>query len=75
MLELREGSCYPKALVGVNVGLACVDGVIAALAFCQLMRIHSRNSQLGWTRQKVFHLMIGSSNLGEKLLVLESLFS
>ncbi|XP_011096530.1 uncharacterized protein LOC105175689 isoform X2 [Sesamum indicum] len=28
------------------------------------MRIHSRNTQLGWTRQKVFHLLIGSSNLG-----------
>ncbi|KAL2494543.1 hypothetical protein Fot_38300 [Forsythia ovata] len=64
MLELRDGSCYPKAMVGVNVGLACVDGVVAVLAFCQLMRIHSRNSHLGWTRQKVFHLMIGSSNLG-----------
>ncbi|PIN23457.1 hypothetical protein CDL12_03833 [Handroanthus impetiginosus] len=65
MLELREGRrCYPEAVVGVNVGLACVDGVIAFLAIYQLMRIHSRNSQLGWTRQKVFHLMIGSSNLG-----------
>ncbi|KAL6500732.1 hypothetical protein OROHE_025529 [Orobanche hederae] len=65
MLELREGRrCYPKTVVGVNVGLACVDGLIAFLAFYQLMRIHSRNSQLGWTRQKVFHLMIGSSNFG-----------
>ncbi|XP_073299163.1 uncharacterized protein [Primulina huaijiensis] len=78
MLEFRYGSCYPKAVVRVNVGLASVDGVIAILAFCQrtyfllvfpptlyqLMRIHSRNSEAGWTRQKVFHLMIGSSNLG-----------
>ncbi|KAL0407484.1 UNVERIFIED_CONTAM: hypothetical protein Slati_4062300 [Sesamum latifolium] len=47
MLELREGSCYPEAVVGVNVGLACVDAVIAFIAFYQ-----------------VFHLMIGSSNLG-----------
>ncbi|KAK4421093.1 hypothetical protein Salat_2059800 [Sesamum alatum] len=64
MLELREGSCYPEAVVGVNVGLACVDAVIAFIAFYQLLRIHSRNLLLGWTRQKVFHLMIGSSNLG-----------
>ncbi|KAI3466808.1 hypothetical protein Pfo_023471 [Paulownia fortunei] len=64
MLELRDESCYPEAVVGVNVGLACVDGVIAFIAFYQLIRIHSRNSLLGWTRQKVFHLMIGSSNLG-----------
>ncbi|PIN23597.1 hypothetical protein CDL12_03669 [Handroanthus impetiginosus] len=63
MWVLREG-CYPEAVVGVNVGLACVDGVIAFVAFYQLIRIHSRNSLLGWTRQKVFHLMIGSSNLG-----------
>ncbi|KAG8385321.1 hypothetical protein BUALT_Bualt03G0030600 [Buddleja alternifolia] len=104
MLELRASSCYPEAVVGVNVGLAFVDGVIAFIAFYQidhgwvreaiaawkglrvkilfetyflgeigkaiaaklpqLMRIHSRNPHLGWTRQKVFHLMIGSSNLG-----------
>ncbi|KAK3038712.1 hypothetical protein RJ639_028319, partial [Escallonia herrerae] len=63
MLELRDGSCYPKALVAVNVALACVDGAIALLAFYQLTRIHSRNSHVGWTRQKVFHLMIGSSNV------------
>ncbi|XP_015876891.2 tobamovirus multiplication protein 1 isoform X2 [Ziziphus jujuba] len=64
MFGLREGSCLPMVLVGVNVGLAFVDGVLAVLAFSQLMRIHTRNLQLGWTRQKVFHLMIGSSNLG-----------
>ncbi|XP_012072060.1 tobamovirus multiplication protein 1 isoform X2 [Jatropha curcas] len=65
MLEIREGSCcFPRKVVGVNVGLALVDGIIAILAFSQLMRIHSRNSRLGWTRQKVFHLLIGSSNTG-----------
>lgn len=64
MLELRDGSCFPRVLVGVNVGLALICAIIAVLAFYQLIRIHSRNSQLGWTRQKVFHLMIGSSNMG-----------
>lgn len=64
MFELREGSCFTRVLVGVNVVLGLVDVVIAVLAFYQLIRIHSRNSQLGWTRQKVFHLMIGSSNMG-----------
>lgn len=59
-----DGIGYPKALSGVNVGLACIDGVLAIIAFLQLLRIHSRNSHLGWTRQKVFHLLIGSSNLG-----------
>lgn len=36
MFELREGSCFPRVLVGVNVGLALVDGIIAVLAFCQV---------------------------------------
>ncbi|KAI7999874.1 Tobamovirus multiplication protein 1 [Camellia lanceoleosa] len=64
MFELRCGSCYPKTFVGVNAALACIDASIAVLAFYQLMRIHARNSHLGWTRQKVFHLIIGSSNVG-----------
>ncbi|GLT50631.1 hypothetical protein SLA2020_241040 [Shorea laevis] len=65
MFGLREGSsCFPRVLFGVNVGLACVDGIIAVLAFTQLIRIHSRNSQHGWTRQKVFHLLIGITNTG-----------
>ncbi|KAI8568319.1 hypothetical protein RHMOL_Rhmol02G0189100 [Rhododendron molle] len=69
MMELRYGCCYPKALLGVNVALACIDAAISAFAFYQgpfglLMRIQARNSHLGWTRQKVFHLMIGSSNMG-----------
>ncbi|XVF40170.1 hypothetical protein PTKIN_Ptkin01aG0090100 [Pterospermum kingtungense] len=65
MFGEKEKSCsFPRELVGVNVGLACFDGVIAILAFTQLTRIYSRNSQLGWTRQKVFHLLIGSTNTG-----------
>ncbi|CAK9139240.1 unnamed protein product [Ilex paraguariensis] len=75
MLELRDGSCYPKALVAVNVVLACIDGLIAVLAFAQLLRIHSRNLHTGWTRQKVFHLMIGSSNLGYFLYFVLTLFA
>ncbi|KAB2637218.1 tobamovirus multiplication protein 1-like [Pyrus ussuriensis x Pyrus communis] len=75
MFGLREGSCFPRVLVGVNVGLALVDGIIAFLAFYQLIRIHSRNSQLGWTRQKVFHLLIGSSNLGCLIYFVLTLFA
>ncbi|KAJ0985953.1 hypothetical protein J5N97_004309 [Dioscorea zingiberensis] len=57
-------SCLPPALAAADVILACVDGAIASAAFFQLLRIHFRNQQLGWTRQKIFHLMIGSSNIG-----------
>ncbi|GMN43314.1 hypothetical protein TIFTF001_012511 [Ficus carica] len=35
-MELRDGFCFPRDLVGVNVGLALVDGVISALAFAQV---------------------------------------
>lgn len=64
MLQLRDGDCYPKLLVALNVVLASINASIALLAFCQLIRIHSRSSNLGWTRQKVFHLLIGASNIG-----------
>ncbi|KAL6952555.1 hypothetical protein U1Q18_047447, partial [Sarracenia purpurea var. burkii] len=64
LLEFRDGNCYQKVLVGANVALACIDGAISVLSFYQLIRIQARNSHLGWTRQKVFHLMIGSSNMG-----------
>ena len=33
MLELREGSCYPKASVAVNVPLAIIDDFITVVAF------------------------------------------
>lgn len=64
MLELRVNTCFPPEIVVVYGALACVDAAIAVLAFCQLLRIHSRSAELGWTRQKVFHLMIGLCNLG-----------
>ncbi|WOL10998.1 tobamovirus multiplication protein 1-like isoform X1 [Canna indica] len=64
----REGGagrrCLPIEVVAADVTLAVVDGTLAIFAFVQLLRIHLRNQQLGWTRQKIFHLMIGSSNLG-----------
>ncbi|XP_010924357.1 protein TOM THREE HOMOLOG 1 isoform X2 [Elaeis guineensis] len=60
---LGGGRCLPPAIVAVVAVLAVVDGAIAILAFLQLLRIHLRNRQLGWTRQKIFHLMIGSYNL------------
>ncbi|XP_030480416.2 tobamovirus multiplication protein 1 [Cannabis sativa] len=76
MIELtEEGFCFPKLLVGVNVALALVDGFIAVVSLAQLHRIHSRNRHSGWTRQKVFHLMIGSSNMGYFLYFLLSLIA
>ncbi|KAI3824637.1 hypothetical protein L1987_06103 [Smallanthus sonchifolius] len=64
VVEFTDSGCYSTPLVAVNIALALIDGVIAVLAFYQLMRIHSRNPQSGWTCQKVFHLMIGFSNTG-----------
>lgn len=39
MMELRYGSCYPKALLGVNVALACIDAAISAFAFYQVRSV------------------------------------
>ncbi|KAJ4975074.1 hypothetical protein NE237_000180 [Protea cynaroides] len=64
MLAMERGRCFPTLLTSVHIALGCVDVAIAALAFFQLVRIHMRNNQLGWTRQKVFHLLLGISNLG-----------
>lgn len=36
MFELRDGSCFPRVLAAVNVVLACIDGVVALLAFSQV---------------------------------------
>lgn len=39
MFQFMEGISYPKALFGVNVGLAFIDGVLAILAFLQVASI------------------------------------
>lgn len=56
--------CFHRNLLILNIALASINGFLATIAFSQLIRIHMRNQQNGWTRQKVLHLMIGSSNLG-----------
>ncbi|XP_054797252.1 uncharacterized protein LOC129302409 isoform X1 [Prosopis cineraria] len=62
MTKLRN--CLALDLIILNVALASINGFLAIVAFAQLMRIHMRNQQDGWTRQKVLHLMVGFSNLG-----------
>lgn len=37
MMVVGSSGCYSKALVAVNIVLAFVDGVIAILAFYQVM--------------------------------------
>lgn len=39
MFQFMEGIGYPKALFGVNLGLAFIDGVLAVLAFLQVASI------------------------------------
>ncbi|BBG99768.1 hypothetical protein Prudu_009567 [Prunus dulcis] len=63
-LLVEKSDCFPLDLLVFNIALAFFNGVLAVIAFSQLVRIHMRNRQSGWTRQKVLHLMIGSSNLG-----------
>ncbi|XVE72360.1 hypothetical protein DITRI_Ditri11bG0033300 [Diplodiscus trichospermus] len=63
MLEAMV-NCYPLNFLFVNIALASLDALLAFIAFFQLSRIHLRNLQIGWTRQKVLHFIIGSSNCG-----------
>ncbi|GMI76274.1 candidate G-protein Coupled Receptor 3 [Hibiscus trionum] len=62
--------CYPLNLLYVNILLLCLDVLLAFIAFFQLCRIHLQNQRVGWTRQKVLHLMIGSSNCGYFIYIL-----
>lgn len=56
--------CLLPVMSVINVVLAVIDGLIAMVAFIQLLRIQLRNPHVGWTRQKVFYFMIGTSNIG-----------
>lgn len=53
MLELREGSCFSKALVGANVGLACVDGVLSVLALIQVWAVLSCYANINSTELEI----------------------
>ncbi|XP_038902574.1 tobamovirus multiplication protein 1 [Benincasa hispida] len=66
VLELLAANtaCLPLDLLVLDVAMASINGLLAFVAFWQLIRIHMRSQQDGWTRQKALHLMIGSSNLG-----------
>ncbi|CAO2197604.1 unnamed protein product [Urochloa humidicola] len=57
------GGCLPLPIVVAEGALAVVDGAIATVAFVQLARIHRHNQLQGWTRQKIFHFLIGLSNI------------
>ncbi|WZZ66629.1 hypothetical protein YC2023_077999 [Brassica napus] len=64
LFESKTDKCYAPSFVAVNLCLALIDGALALIAFLQLSRFHRRDKRVGWTRQKVLHLMIGSSNTG-----------
>ncbi|GAV79264.1 DUF1084 domain-containing protein [Cephalotus follicularis] len=68
-----ESSCYPFNLFVVNIAVACFDSFLAFIAFYQLTRIHLRAKHVVWNRQKVLHLLIGSSNLGNFIYFITTL--
>ncbi|GAY51995.1 hypothetical protein CUMW_138530 [Citrus unshiu] len=75
VLESSIFNCYPPSLLVPNLALASVDGFIALVAFYQLTRVHMRNKEVGWTCQKVLHLMIASSNLGYLIYFISTLLA
>ncbi|KAL5101408.1 hypothetical protein RYX36_005735 [Vicia faba] len=68
-------NCLTLDLIIFNVTLACIDGVLAFIAFAQVLRIHLRSQQNDWTRQKVLHIMIGTSNLGYCIYFTSTVFA
>ncbi|XP_012572479.1 tobamovirus multiplication protein 1-like isoform X2 [Cicer arietinum] len=64
MTGFGAGHCFPYPLFPLILVLSLLHAIIAFIASLQLLRIHLRSLQEGWTRQKVFHLLIGSSNWG-----------
>lgn len=61
---MNSSHCLLPVMSIINVVLAVIDGLIVMVAFTQLLRIQLRNPHVGWTRQKVFYFMIGTSNIG-----------
>lgn len=41
--ELTEDSCFPPLLLGVYVGLALLDAIIAVLAFYQVSSVSNKH--------------------------------
>ncbi|BBN14897.1 hypothetical protein MPTK1_6g15400 [Marchantia polymorpha subsp. ruderalis] len=62
--SMDVSQCLSTAETVVYASLAGIDGVIAVAAFVQLFRLYTHSRQNVWTRQKVFHCLIGASNLG-----------
>ncbi|KAK4793517.1 hypothetical protein SAY86_023952 [Trapa natans] len=58
------GGCASMSTLIPIVALAGFDGALSLIALYQIIRIHLRNREAGWTRQKVLHLMLGCSNFG-----------
>ncbi|XP_061369837.1 tobamovirus multiplication protein 1 [Gastrolobium bilobum] len=68
-------NCFTVDFIVLNVALACFDGILAIIAFAQVLRIHLRSQQNVWTRQKVLHLMVGTSNLGYFIYFTSTVFA
>ncbi|KAJ7527315.1 hypothetical protein O6H91_16G048200 [Diphasiastrum complanatum] len=65
--------CFGWSNTVANLSVAIVDGLISATAFFQLLRLRSHNRQVHWTRQMVFHFLIGSANFGYSLYMVLNL--
>ncbi|XP_024378570.1 tobamovirus multiplication protein 1 [Physcomitrium patens] len=53
-----------SVMILVHAILAIIDLLIVIVAGIQLLRHHLHNKRIGWTRQKVFHCLIGAANFG-----------
>ncbi|KAJ7520128.1 hypothetical protein O6H91_20G067900 [Diphasiastrum complanatum] len=67
LFSADNSNCSRRATAKVNLALASIDGVIAATAFFQFLRLWLHRRKVKWTRQMVFHFLIGAANAGYSL--------
>ncbi|XP_024376545.1 tobamovirus multiplication protein 1 isoform X1 [Physcomitrium patens] len=60
----QSQSCLSLVMFTVYCSLATFDLLVAIVAGVQLLRHYLHNKRAVWTRQKVFHCLIGAANLG-----------
>ncbi|XP_024537139.1 tobamovirus multiplication protein 1 [Selaginella moellendorffii] len=60
----RASRCPDREITIANSILAAINALIAIAAFSQLLRLYLYTLPLRWTRQKVFHCLIGVASLG-----------
>ncbi|KAJ7538444.1 hypothetical protein O6H91_11G048100 [Diphasiastrum complanatum] len=74
LVSVSNGDCHRKPTPEVNVALATINGLIAATAFFQFLRLWLHRRKVKWTRQMVFHFLIGAASAALPQIIFLSTF-